>query len=191
MKEMKRLKGYLIFWIIFNLLGFLAFTGIGIFLGIVNGIIYAGVYIWIFAATFLVCAAVLIAHLVRHNYIEREAIYEVTREEVEWLKYKMKTNKKFIYVCSPYSGDVEKNTQIALIHCKNLYRFGAIPIAPHLYFTRFLNDASSTEREDGIEMGLHLMKFCDEVWVFGGVITDGMQREIKFAKENKIPVKEV
>ena len=98
-------------------------------------------------------------------------------------------NKKLVYVCSKYRGDVELNTHFALGYCKGLYKSGCIPIAPHLYFTRFLDDNDPKERIDGLEMGLHLLKLCDELWVFDkDDISEGMQTEIDFAKKNNIPI---
>lgn len=58
---------------------------------------------------------------------------------------------------------------------------GNLPIAPHLYFTQFLGE-DNKERDLGILMGLELMELCDEVWVFGETISEGMRREIEYAK---------
>ena len=33
-----------------------------------------------------------------------------------------------------------------------------------------------------VETAAKLMHFCEEVWVFGDVISDGMKQEIKYAK---------
>ena len=99
-------------------------------------------------------------------------------------------NKKLIYVCSKYSGDIEKNTQYAMAYCRAIYRCGQIPIAPHLYFTRFLNDDNQVEREDGLQMGLKLLSMCDEMWVFDGDISKGMKQEIEFATKHNIPITE-
>lgn len=98
----------------------------------------------------------------------------------------MKTYKK-VFICSPYKDNPEENYKKALEHCKFVAKQGFLPIAPHVYFTRFLNEED--EREIGIEMGLQLLSECDELWVFGSRITEGMQKEIQFAKERGIPVK--
>ena len=75
-------------------------------------------------------------------------------------------------------GDIEGNRKKAEGYCREVVDRGYIPIAPHVYFTRFLNEEVEEERAKGMELGLELMKFCDELWIFGGVITEGMQREI-------------
>ena len=64
-----------------------------------------------------------------------------------------------------------------------------IPIAPHIYFTQFLNDETAEEREFGLSAGLSLLSECDELWYFGDQITRGMTDEICFAIEHGIPVK--
>ncbi len=53
-------------------------------------------------------------------------------------------------------------------------------------FTGFLDDAIPEERSLGLSMGLELLKRCDEVWVFGNKITEGMESEIKAALELNI-----
>ena len=65
---------------------------------------------------------------------------------------------------------------------------GFIPVAPHIYFTQFLDDSVEKERKAGIEAGIQLMLECDEVWVFGEP-TEGMRQEIECAERNGIPVK--
>lgn len=97
-------------------------------------------------------------------------------------------DRKLIYVCSKYSGDVEKNTVNAIEYCKCVYKHGHIPVAPHIYFTRFLDDSIPEERKDGMELGLKLLKQCDELWIFDDDPSVGMQQEIEFARANNIPI---
>jgi hypothetical protein len=56
---------------------------------------------------------------------------------------------------------------------------GNIPIAPHVYFTQFLDENSEEERTLGISMGIELLKMCDELRVCGDKITEGMKMEIE------------
>ena len=94
-----------------------------------------------------------------------------------------------IFICSPYRGDITQNTENAKHYCKTVIKStGKIPIAPHLYFPQFLDDNDTAERELGIRAGLKLMKDCEEVWVFGDDITDGMRREIAFAEIEGIEI---
>lgn len=98
---------------------------------------------------------------------------------------------KKVFVCSPYRGDVKNNVKKAIDYCKYVVKQGYLPIAPHLYFPRFLNDNNETERKLGIAMGCELMQDCDEVWVFGDTITEGMYCEIMNAKQLKKPIREI
>ncbi|MDO4568738.1 MAG: DUF4406 domain-containing protein [Clostridia bacterium] len=93
-----------------------------------------------------------------------------------------------IFICSPYRGDVDANTQNARRYCRLAVRRGSIPFAPHLLFTQFLDDSIAREREKGLEMGLYMLSICDELWAFGAP-TEGMAREISEAERLGIPVR--
>nr|DAQ42328.1 MAG TPA: deoxyribosyltransferase [Caudoviricetes sp.] len=94
-----------------------------------------------------------------------------------------------IYICSPFRGDTEVNTQNAISYCRFAVKQGYFPIAPHIWLTRFLDDADRNERDLGISFGLRLLSGCREVWVFGSRISDGMGKEIKEAERRSIPVR--
>lgn len=96
---------------------------------------------------------------------------------------------KRVFICSPYRGDVERNLKAARKHARMAAIIGYCPIAPHLFFPQFLNDKDPEERIQGITLGVEQMKICDEVWVFGGHISNGMAYELEKAKELKIPVR--
>ena len=96
---------------------------------------------------------------------------------------------KKIYVCSALRGDLEENINLARIYCEYVAKeFGYIPIAPHIYFTQFLDDTKDNEREFGINAGLSLLSECDELWYFGDQISRGMTDEICKAMGNGIRV---
>ena len=90
--------------------------------------------------------------------------------------------RPMVYVCSPFSGDVEKNVANARRYSRFAVERGYIPIAPHLLFPQFLNDKNPLERELGLHFGNALMSHCSEVWVFGETISAGMDAEIRRAK---------
>ncbi|MBN2795121.1 MAG: DUF4406 domain-containing protein [Clostridia bacterium] len=95
---------------------------------------------------------------------------------------------KKIFVCSPYRGDVEKNTKRAAQVARILCECGYMPVVPHLYFPNYLREEDQHERIRGIELGIELMKECDKIWLLGPEITSGMEYELEAAKELKIPV---
>ena len=99
--------------------------------------------------------------------------------------------KKLVYICSPCRGDYEKNINNAARYSRVAMHRGYIPITPHLYFTRFMNDADSKERSLAMDAGLQLLLMCSEVWVFGlDHPSEGMQAEIAFAIRNGKPIKD-
>ena len=106
---------------------------------------------------------------------------------------------KKIFVCSPYRPlaeteesrkvELESNLHRAKTACRILTTLGFMPLAPHLYFTTFLEDEVKRERENGIRLGLQWLEEADEVWVFGDTISEGMAVEIARAKELDKPVR--
>jgi len=87
-----------------------------------------------------------------------------------------------VYICSPYAGDIEKNVKAARDYCRFAVEKGFIPVAPHLLLPQFMDDTNPQERQLGLFFGNALMSKCSEVWVFGSVISHGMQVEIKRAR---------
>ncbi len=99
---------------------------------------------------------------------------------------------KKIYVCSRLAGDLENNIEKTKGYAKFVVKeCGAIPIAPHIYFTQFLNDTLPEDRAFGTMAGLMLLSDCDELWYFGDSVSQSMVREIIAAKEQGIPVRYV
>ncbi|MEY8762497.1 MULTISPECIES: DUF7768 domain-containing protein [Clostridium] len=95
---------------------------------------------------------------------------------------------KLVYICSPLRGDVEKNKERANNYCHFAVKEGVLPLAPHTIFTQLLDDDIEEERKKGMNLGLELLKHCDELWVFGNMISDGMKGEIKIAEKLEMPV---
>lgn len=98
---------------------------------------------------------------------------------------------KLIYVASPYSGDIEKNTEFAKQACRHVMKKGHAFFAPHLLYPQLLNDAEPTERQAGLDMGLAMLPRCDELWCYGDRISSGMQLEIEEAQRIGIPIRRV
>ena len=104
-----------------------------------------------------------------------------------------------VYVCSPFrpvstnpkraEKVLARNIRRAKFACELLTKLGYLPIAPHLYFPQFLDDNNPEERETGMMLGRELLCGCDELWVFGQHISEGMEAEIKQAKASDIPVR--
>lgn len=92
-----------------------------------------------------------------------------------------------IYVCSPFSGDIEGNLELARKYSRFVVDEGGIPLTPHLYLPQFMQE--ETERELAMFMDLALLSKCAELWAFGDVISPGMQVEIDRAQHKGMPVR--
>lgn len=99
------------------------------------------------------------------------------------------TYMPWVYIASPLRGDVERNIENAKDYCRFAIKQNVVPMCPHIYFTLFLNDGAEIERRIGLILGLQMLKRCKEVWVFGGYISLGMDREIRMAQRWNIPVR--
>ena len=100
-----------------------------------------------------------------------------------------KEQKKYrpiVYICSPFSGDVEGNTKKARVYSRYAVDQGFIPIAPHLLLPQFMNEDS--ERDLAMFMDIVILSKCKELWVFGNP-TAGMQREIAYAERKQMTIK--
>ena len=106
-----------------------------------------------------------------------EAIKKVEQEQRSGRAF-----RPIVYICSPYAGDIAGNVDAARRYSRFAVDKGYIPIAPHLLYPQFLDDADPDERELGIFFGNAIMSKCSEVWVFGSRISAGMQAEIRRAK---------
>ena len=105
---------------------------------------------------------------------------------------------KKVFICSPCRprGETPKarerdwigNINRARQACRYAIDEGKIPYAPHLYFTTILSEADEDERELGILLGLVWLSQCDELWIIGRRITEGMKREIAQAEAWNIKV---
>lgn len=97
--------------------------------------------------------------------------------------------RPIVFICSPYADDPLNNERRAIRYCRFAVRQGYIPIAPHIYFPRFLDDRNPAERALGLFMGHVMLTKCVELWVFGDRVTPGMEREIAKAGERAMPIR--
>ena len=97
---------------------------------------------------------------------------------------------KNVYVCAPLGGDVESNLKKVRTYTEYALRCGTAPVVPHFY-AECLDDNDSKDREVGLAAGMSLLWLCDEVWVFGDTVTDGMSAELKFCKNLNIRVRKI
>ena len=88
---------------------------------------------------------------------------------------------KLTYICSPCRGDYEKNIIKAQEYCREAMNDGLLPLAPHVYFTQFVDDSNPEERKLGLRCGLQLLRYCQLIRVYGYEVSAGMYDEIQLA----------
>ena len=94
---------------------------------------------------------------------------------------------KRVYVCHPFSDGPAANIGRVQRISRALIAEGVLPIAPHLYLPQLVDEA--TQRERALNLCIELLSTCDEVRVFGGRISPGMERELQHASRVGIPVR--
>jgi len=109
------------------------------------------------------------------------ALMAVVRAEQE--------NYPSVYICSPLSGDVDRNVERACGYALFALSQGKCPVAPHIYFTRFMDDGDPAQRALGLSFALEWLSRCEEIWVFGEKMSAGMLRELEAADRKEIPVR--
>ncbi len=103
---------------------------------------------------------------------------------------------KVIFICHPWAGDLPPNEynpypKLTKDVCRYLsLHTNDIPLSTGRYFNDFLHDDVTKERNHGMKLGRQLMKKCDVVYVYDmHIISEGMKKDIKYAKKLKIPIK--
>lgn len=101
-----------------------------------------------------------------------------------------KVFKPLVYICSPYAGDIKRNTERAKLYSRfAVIKRNTIAFAPHLLFPLYLSDDDPAERELALFMDIVFLGKCNELWVFGENITKGMQMEIDKAKKRRMTIR--
>ena len=96
---------------------------------------------------------------------------------------------RLVYICAPPRGDVGRNIEFARQRAREVFQGGEIPICPHLMFPPIADPGNPSEDQAARDMGLRLVALCQQVNVYGGAHTAGMQAEIELAEGLGIPVK--
>lgn len=119
---------------------------------------------------------------------EYEAFTKIEKEERAAAK--AAAFRPIVYICSPYShGCINTNIENARKYSRFAVDRHYLPITSHIYFTQFMDDIVSEERETAIFMNFVLMSKCAELWVFGDIISKGMQTEIERAKRKHMKIR--
>lgn len=111
--------------------------------------------------------------------VPHEALSHIDKEARRW--------RPLVYVASPYAGDTARNTEDAIRYSRFAVDSGAIPLAPHLLLPRYMSE--ETEREEAMFMNMVFLGKCEQLWVFGDRITEGMAAEIAKAQKRRMPIR--
>lgn len=120
-----------------------------------------------------------------------EALKNIEKEELKMAGlYKPDEFRPLVYICSPYRGDTEKNTEKARKYSRFAVESKAIPMTPHLLYPQFMDDSNPEERYLATYViNYVLIGKCQEVWVFGEDISEGMGREIALAEKRRMKIR--
>ena len=73
-----------------------------------------------------------------------EALMNIEREA------KRTAYKPLVFICSPFAGNIERNTRRARDFCRFAVSENCIPIAPHLLFPQFMEESDPQQRRLGL-----------------------------------------
>lgn len=95
---------------------------------------------------------------------------------------------KKVYICAPLTDQPEKDLEQAKRYAGYALKCGSAPVVPHFY-AECIACTRKQLRELIQATALSLIWVCDEVWVFGDQLTDGMSAEIRHAKALNINIR--
>ena len=84
--------------------------------------------------------------------------------------------------------EVEKNIEFARQKAQEVFLSGDVPVCPHLMFPPFADPGDPAQDQAARDMGLRLVELCQQVNVYGPVLTPGMRAETQRAQDLGIPV---
>lgn len=96
---------------------------------------------------------------------------------------------KTVFVCSPYSGNTERNVAYAYAAMKDCFIRNEAPFAPHLLYPHVLDDLNPQERELAMKAGAEYLSEAGLLAVYIDLGTSiGMQAEIDSATYFNVPI---
>ena len=95
---------------------------------------------------------------------------------------------RLVYICVPLRGEAEQNITFAKETAREVFQGGDIPSCPRLQFTLIAAPSDPVQEQAAQEMCLRLVELCQQVNVYGPVLTPEMQAEAQRAHDLGIPV---
>lgn len=97
---------------------------------------------------------------------------------------------KKVYICAPLGGDVKGNLEKVKRYTEYALKCGTASVVPHFY-ALCLDDDNPDERKIGMAAGSSLLWFCDELWLFGDEITEGMSAELQYCRHLNVKTRKI
>lgn len=99
------------------------------------------------------------------------------------------TSGKVVFISHPLRGDIASNLKSALTWVRWAVKQRVNPVMPWFTLVHAFDDTDPNERLLGMDISMSILLRCDELWVCGERISEGMQAEIDRALRWNIPVK--
>lgn len=116
----------------------------------------------------------------------REEIAKLKREAqmLGWMR-RQAGDVTLVYLAHRLAGDIEANLRSARViryRLRKEYEHTHCIIAPWISEAEQFDDADPGQRERGLQRCLEVISRCDELWLTGPLVSEGMQRERDFAE---------
>jgi hypothetical protein len=96
---------------------------------------------------------------------------------------------KRVYIAHALKGDWFAGIRETKVWAFEAAKRGFMPVAPHVLFDGILDDSDPDERDRGMRLGLAQLAECDEIWLCGERVSEGMEGERVFAESRGIHVR--
>ena len=96
---------------------------------------------------------------------------------------------RLVYIAHRLSGDWDANIADARLWVRAAIDCGYAPVAPYLMTEGILHEPE--DREIGLQLDEAFVEVCDELWLCGETVSDGMAREAARAVNCGVMVRSV
>jgi hypothetical protein len=93
---------------------------------------------------------------------------------------------RVVYMAHPVSGNVEENLARARRWVRWIYDHypNVVVLAHWIVDCEVLDDANPAHREKGLAHDFAIIRRCDEIWLVGGRVSEGMGLESAYATDD-------
>ena len=96
---------------------------------------------------------------------------------------------KKVYIAHALSGAWDEGVKAAKEYAFRAATIGCMPIVPYALMDGLLDDTIEDERNLGMQLDIRQLINCDEIWLCGERISEGMEKEREIAALLHIPEK--